>query len=92
MYLAYKPPQMLPTSTLNPTNTPTASGAAATGTKSSRVKRGVQEPVGPNPEGDRRKMIASILSPKDVDADKWWWVGVGLTALGTVMYMLPTSA
>jgi hypothetical protein len=34
----------------------------------------------------------TILSPKEpYNPDTWWWVGVGMTALGTIMYMMPTS-
>ncbi|KAM0801742.1 chaperone for protein-folding within the ER, fungal-domain-containing protein [Usnea florida] len=58
MYLAYKPPEMLPTQTLNPTTT--AVGAAATST------------------GKKRK--------EPVNADNWWWIGVGMTALGGIGY------
>ncbi|EXJ94118.1 hypothetical protein A1O1_02511 [Capronia coronata CBS 617.96] len=80
MYLVATPPQMLPTQTLNPTSTPSSTGK-------SRVKRsdgGAQEPLMPMDKG-------SFFLPKEYNADHWWWAGVGLTALGTVLYMLPTS-
>ena len=83
MFLAYSPPQMLPTSTLNPTATASATGGKATG--NSRVKRSLDGIESPNKH--------AILSPADpFNADRWWWVGVGLTAVGTMLYMLPTSA
>ena len=91
LYLAYKPPQMLPTQTLNPT----ASAASPT----SKVKRDEErslhgqwrekvikgEPSFEGPEG--------LLQPKPVrwDPDRWWWAGFGFIAVGTVMYMLPTK-
>lgn len=85
MYLAASPPQMLPTQTLNPT-----SSASATG--KSRVKRtdggdgdGTEEILEPLNKN-------AIFRPREqYNADRWWWAGVGLTALGTVMYMMPTS-
>ncbi|EXJ92362.1 hypothetical protein A1O3_00912 [Capronia epimyces CBS 606.96] len=84
MYLAASPPQMLPTQTLNPTSTPKSTGK-------SRVKRmeggdgGTQERlVGMNKD--------PFIPPKEpYNADHWWWAGVGLTALGTALYMIPTS-
>jgi len=84
MYLAASPPQMLPTQTLNPTSTPSATGK-------SRVKRQLNDnkldriPLPMN----HRNIIKTPSEP--FNADRWWWVGVGLTALGTVMYMMPTS-
>jgi hypothetical protein len=82
MYLMYSPPQMLPTQTLNPT---TVAGAQATG--KAKVKR----------DGEQEILMGAgkgfVQQPRSelYNADRWWWAGVGLTALGTVMYMLPTS-
>lgn len=79
MYLAYNPPEMLPTQTLNPTTT--AVGAAATSTGNS--KRGLEkmdgfvEPLNKNVLRKRRE---------PVNADNWWWIGVGMTALGGIGY------
>ncbi|KIW34080.1 uncharacterized protein PV07_00880 [Cladophialophora immunda] len=86
MYLMYSPPQMLPTQTLNPTSAPSATGK-------SRVKRtdggdGDQEVLQPL---NRDSHIIKQQPADFYNADRWWWAGVGLTALGTVMYMLPTS-
>ncbi|KAI9839228.1 MAG: Reversal of tor2 lethality [Sarea resinae] len=78
MYIAYKPPQMLPTQTLNPTATATG-GTTSTG--SSKVKRGLAEEV-PRPLNYRVMQKRSGV----IDADKWWWFGVGMTALGGVTY------
>ena len=87
MFLAYTPPQMLPTSTLNPTAT--ATGAAGKPTSKSRVKRTVDEETG-------EKIVPlnknAILTPNEpYNADRWWWVGIGLTAVGTMLYMYPSS-
>jgi len=86
MYLAASPPQMLPTQTLNPT-----SAASATG--KSRVKR-TDGGDGDHAQEKLGSMNKNAIFPPNeplLNADRWWWAGVGLTALGTVMYMMPTS-
>ena len=82
MYLAYKPPQMLPTMTLNPTADATGSGA----TKSTgKVKRGLDDlDLGIHPDALNREVLRKAR--EGPDADRWWWVGVGLTAAGAFGY------
>ena len=70
MYLAYKPPQMLPTQTLNPTTAKTSGGAKST--SKSKVKRNIDEG------------IESMQRNEPFDADKWWWIAVGLTGVGAM--------
>ena len=91
MFQVYNPPQMLPTMTLNPTSAaPSATGKSrvmkredvferTTGAKTSHAQQRLHQP--------------SILKPPSplLNADRWWWVGVGLTGVGTVMYLWPTS-
>lgn len=79
MYLAYKPPQMLPTQTMNPTTSATA-GAQATG--SSKIKRGEQEVTVPL----NKHVIKKRQEP--IDLDRWWWIGLGMTGLGSVAYLV----
>jgi hypothetical protein len=82
MYLAYRPPQMLPTTTLNPLPTATAT---ATGKKNS--KRGLDAEVPLDwklklePQG--KHMVQHI------NADRLWWFGLGLTGVGGLLYMGP---
>jgi len=81
MFLAYKPPQMLPTQTLNPT--PTGTAAGATSTANSRVKRDITgqqiiEPLNKN---------VKFFKNEPINADRWWWIGVGMTAVGGVAYL-----
>lgn len=73
LYLAMSPPQMLPTSTLNPLTTSTPGAAKATG----NVKR-AEFPLSHHVLGKR--------TPQMQQADRWWWVGVILTASGGAMY------
>ncbi|KAF1980505.1 hypothetical protein BU23DRAFT_548649 [Bimuria novae-zelandiae CBS 107.79] len=72
LYMAYTPPQMLPTTTLNPLTTATA-GAKAT----SKVKRS-DLPLDVN--------VLSKRTPQQKQADRWWWFGVFLTASGGALY------
>lgn len=79
MYLAYNPPEMLPTQTLNPTTT--ASGARATST--GKMKRTLE-----HTDGFVEPLNKNVLRKRSepVNADKWWWMGVGMTALGGIGY------
>ena len=79
MYLAYKPPEMLPTLTLNPTATASGSGATTTGKRKRSLAQsdGFVEPLNKKALSKRRE---------SVNADKWWWMGVIITALGAIGY------
>jgi hypothetical protein len=79
LYLAYSPPQMLPTQTLNPTATPAATGAGATSTASKR-KRSISEP---KLEAYFHPKTSSFLDPNMI-----WWFGVICTGLGTLTYVI----
>ena len=91
LYLEKSPPQMLPTTTLNPTVTATSGAAGATG--KSKVKRTADGQLSQRTLKDVVNNPAAILPPiKDLaNPDKWWWAGVGFIAVGTVLYMWPTS-
>ncbi len=81
MYLAYKPPEMLPTQTLNPTAT--ASGAGGGAAHTGKARRSLT-----NMDGFVEPMNKNVLIKRrePVNADKWWWMGVGMTALGGIGY------
>ena len=81
MYLAYKPPQMLPTQTLNPTAT-SEGQSKATG----KAKRDVLEDDIFKDAPLNKHVLAKRNDP--INADKWWWIGVGMTAFGGVAYWL----
>jgi hypothetical protein len=72
LYLAMSPPQMLPTSTLNPLVTATAEASTP-----ARVRR-----------GELPHKVLAKRSPEMKSADTWWWFGVFMTAGGGVMYFL----
>lgn len=80
LYLAYNPPQMLPTQTLNPTAAPSATGKAKRDDSQFRLQS--DEPLNKN----------AIIHPSEpYNADKIWWAGVGLIAVGSALFMYPTS-
>ncbi|KAH8804964.1 chaperone for protein-folding within the ER, fungal-domain-containing protein [Xylogone sp. PMI_703] len=74
MFLAYRPPQMLPTSTLNPTATPTG--------KSKRGLEGANIPLNKNAHY-LKKSFTETIDPNFV-----WWMGLGLTLFGGAAYLL----
>ena len=82
MYLAFSPPQMLPTTTLNQPS------ATATTTSSSKLKRaldyGMPSMAKTSLEGKR---TAEIIHR--IDADRLWWVGLTLTGVGGLLYLGP---
>ncbi|KAK4984883.1 Reversal of tor2 lethality [Elasticomyces elasticus] len=84
MYLAYSPPQMLPTQTLNPTSTSSAAGSKSTSTSNSKARRGLNMEVPIN-----WKMESQKQGLQSMNADAWWWFGLGMTGLGGILYFGP---
>ena len=76
LYLAYSPPEMLPTQTLNPTTVSSSAGAKAT----TKFKRSTDEITLPM----NHKVLNRRREP--IPADRWWWFGVFLTGSGAVLY------
>ncbi|KAH7120789.1 chaperone for protein-folding within the ER, fungal-domain-containing protein [Dendryphion nanum] len=72
MYLALSPPDMLPTSTLNPLTTSTP-GAKPT----AKARRSI------NPLNNK---VLNKRSPEEMRSNQVWWFGVFLTASGGVLY------
>jgi len=81
MFLAYSPPMMLPTITLNPTATPTAS---ATG----KVKRSIESIEGLSLPLNKDAVHIKRTVSNTIDLDLLWWVGVGMTIFGGAAYLL----
>ena len=96
MYLAYQPPQMLPTVTLNPTATSSGATPAATktgGTKLRKRYHGGDDHIVEDPDQEQGEILMGNLDRNKkktiataIDADRLWWIGVGMTALGGVAY------
>jgi len=79
MYLAYSPPVMLPTQTMNPTS----SSAAATSKKKRSIVDGFDVPLNRD-----AKHIKRTEGRAPLDANLIWWVGVGMTVFGGAAYLL----
>lgn len=79
LYLAYSPPQMLPTQTLNPTAVPSATGKVK---RDQKILMHEDAPLNKN----------AVIQPKEpFDADKVWWAGIGLVAVGSALFMYPSK-
>lgn len=78
MYLVYRPPQMLPTQTLNPVVTVTP-----THNKRSLVARETGSPFGTLHPARKPHKLAEVLS-----ADLWWWFGLFMTGTGGLLFLL----
>lgn len=81
MYLVYSPPQMLPTTTLNPvvSTTPTAGSKA-------KVKRGLSPEV---PLSWKSRLVENKDVVRRINADRLWWIGLAMTGLGGLLYLGP---
>lgn len=74
LYLAYKPPTMLPTTALNPTNSASETSASLT----RRVKRSLENQYRTN---------AVRVNTSEM-FDKIWWCSVGALGLGSAVFFL----
>ena len=85
MYLVYSPPEMLPTTTLNPTST-TSGAARSTSTSSSKLKRslGLDRDLNSMVE-----MTAKTTGVNPMNPDHVWWMGLTLTGVGGLLYFGP---
>ena len=84
MYLAFSPPQMLPTSTLNPMQ----ATASASATGKSNSKRGLDAEVPLGWKGELEKGSTQQVV-QHINADRLWWLGLGMTGFGGLLYMGP---
>lgn len=82
MYLAYSPPQMLPTMTLNPTAKPISTGSASA-THTAMTKRSLEDI-----HSFREPMNKKVLMPEkeQYTFDRIWWYGMGFIGIGSIGY------
>ncbi|CCD26633.1 Rot1p NDAI_0I00640 [Naumovozyma dairenensis CBS 421] len=91
LYLAYKPPMMLPTETLNPTdtsntveNTGTVDGASETG---SLQKRSLRSMVKRSLE-NRHKTSARKIQKGFWSSSIFWYIASGMLGLGSILFLM----
>src|SRR5271167_591766 len=77
MYIAFSPPLMLPTQTMNPTATATGATAASGAAKRDVDGEELEVPFNKNAKHIRRENQRDWL-----DATWVWWVGLGMTVFG----------
>lgn len=85
MFLAFTPPQMLPTVTMNPTTTATASGKKAK--RTAVLGDELEEPLNKNALHIKRDLVDRPLLHR-IDLNMLWWAGVGMTLFGGAAYLL----
>ena len=82
MWIAYDPPQMLPTQTLNPTSTGTA---AAKSTGTAKSKRSLEG--GDMSEAQLQWDVPKqTMSGRPMEDTIWWMVALG-TVISSVLYL-----
>ncbi|KAK5163205.1 Reversal of tor2 lethality [Saxophila tyrrhenica] len=93
LYLIYSPPQMLPTTTLNPIVSATAASnkKRSEGEGSKHEKRGgdFANEVPINWKSKLEARPEGVGMVKAINAEKLWWVGLGMTGLGGLLYLGP---
>lgn len=79
LYIAFQPPQMLPTTTLNPMTTATGK---------SKAKRGLdfapEVPLNWKSKYEKHEDMVQRINP-----DRLWWIGLGFTGIGGLLYFGP---
>ena len=83
MYLVMSPPQMLPTTTLNPTTSATG-GAKST----NKAKRGLEHEVPLNWKPQLFEASHGDVVQR-INAERLWWVGLTFTGVGGLLYFGP---
>lgn len=83
LYLAYRPPMMLPTETLNPTETASSGKAKSTG----KHKRSLRDTVRRNLE-NKHKTNAVKSQPKSIlNSDVVYYLSIGMIGVGSVAFL-----
>ncbi|KAH3667075.1 hypothetical protein WICMUC_005422 [Wickerhamomyces mucosus] len=80
LYLAYRPPLMLPTETLNPTSTNDVTQASSTSSSNKlrkRIKRSLEN-----------KGRTTAIRKNDFNVDLWWYLAAGVIAIGSGIYFI----
>merc|ERR1712098_49362 len=86
MYLAFTPPKMLPTITMNPTTASAGKKAKRTAGADPEADHGYDVPLNKDAIHMKRDFEQPLLHR--VDLNMVWWTGVGMTLFGGVAYLL----
>jgi hypothetical protein len=87
LFLAYSPPQMLPTITMNPTETPAAPTATGNAKRSEKTQYDI--PLNINAQHVKREHRGLGQHPLEhVNLNVVWWIGVGMCMFGGAAYLL----
>ena len=86
MYLAFTPPKMLPTITMNPTTASAGKKAKRTAGAEPEAEHGYDVPLNKDAIHMKRDFEQPLLHR--VDLNMVWWTGVGMTLFGGVAYLL----
>lgn len=84
LYIAFQPPQMLPTMTLNPTSSATGAAATASASTASTVKARKAKREAIEKRWIGKKMLQHT---SNADAAWFWYAGLGFSSLGLAMYL-----
>jgi len=82
MFLAFNPPQMLPTLTMNPTTAATAKNSKRT----AGAEEQLAEPLNKNAIHIKRDFERPLY--QRIDPNMVWWAGAGMTLFGGIAYLL----
>lgn len=85
LYLAYRPPLMLPTETMNPTATGDATTSGSTASSTGSSKRSLRKRIRRSLENKGR---TRAVRKSRFDYDFWWWTSAGFVVVGAGTYFL----
>lgn len=83
LYLAYRPPMMLPTETLNPTGSASSGSAQSTG----KSKRSLRDTVRRNLENKHRTNAVKSKPKGILNSDLAWYLSVGMIGVGSMIFL-----
>lgn len=85
MYLAYRPPVMLPTVTLNPTTAATSDGA--TSTESSTEGKSLRQLVRRSLENKHRTTAVRKPAGSFLNSNFFWYLSAGMIGVGSLIFL-----
>lgn len=89
LYLAYRPPMMLPTETLNPTASATSSGASSSDdtSASSKKKRSLRSLVRRSLENRHKTNAVKRSNASFLTSNAIWYISAGMLGVGSLLFL-----